>query len=153
RDLSGILGLCTWDQETYLPEKAHPARADQLATLQGLYHERLIDPVVDDHLSRAEAEPLDDDARAMIRAFVWERERARRVPVALVRALAQAQSVGITSWRKAREQVRFSEFAPALERLLALRREQADALGTDGERYDALLEGYEPGMRVARLAP
>ena len=44
-------------------------------------------------------------------------------------------------------------FQPALARLLALRREQADAYGHGGERYDALLEGYEPGMRVARLTP
>jgi hypothetical protein len=35
-----------------------------------------------------------------------------------------------------------------------MRREQADAYGYgDGERYDALLEGYEPGMRVKRLTP
>jgi carboxypeptidase Taq len=40
-----------------------------------------------------------------------------------------------------------------VEKLLQLRREQADAWGHDGERYDALLESFEPGMRVARLQP
>jgi carboxypeptidase Taq len=153
RDLSGVLGLCTWDQETYLPERAHPARAEQMGTLQGLYHERLVDDRVGEWVAGAEAEGLDDDGRAMVRVFIWERDRARRVPGDLVRALALAQSAGVTAWRQAREEKSFTGFAPSLERLLSLRREQADALGHDGQRYDALLEGYEPGMRVARLSP
>jgi carboxypeptidase Taq len=153
RDLSGVLGLCTWDQETYLPEKAHPARAEQLSTLQGLYHERLVDEQVGEWIAGANAEGLDEDGRAMVRVFVWERDRARKVPADLVRALAHAQSAGVTAWRRARDENRFDTFAPALERLLTLRREQADALGHDGQRYDALLEGYEPGMRVVRLTP
>ena len=37
--------------------------------------------------------------------------------------------------------------------MVALKREQADLIGYEGERYDALLDQYEPGMRVARLEP
>lgn len=44
RDLQGLIGLATWDMETYLPSKAGPARSHQLSTLQGLHHERLVDP-------------------------------------------------------------------------------------------------------------
>ncbi len=54
KDLAGVLGLMSWDQETYLPSKAGPARAAQLATLQGLYHQRLVAPEVGDWLERAE---------------------------------------------------------------------------------------------------
>ena len=89
----------------------------------------------------------------MVRVLHGERDRAVKVPAALVKALAEAQSQGLSAWREAREAKRFALFQPALERLLELRREQADALGHAGERYDALLEGYEPGMRVARLTP
>jgi carboxypeptidase Taq len=44
---------------------------------------------------------------------------------------------------------------PALERIVELKRQEADAIGFDagGERYDALLDAYEPGMRLARLEP
>src|SRR3712207_6830750 len=44
RDLGGLIGLATWDQETYLPPKAADSRAFQLSTLQGIHHERLVDP-------------------------------------------------------------------------------------------------------------
>ncbi|NTX00345.1 carboxypeptidase M32 [Myxococcus sp. CA040A] len=154
KDLQGLIGLATWDQETYLPAKAGPARAHQLSTLQGIHHERLVDPRLGDALARAATEAgLSDDERAMVTVLQREREREVRVPAALVRALAEAQSHGLHAWREARKERRFARFQPALQRLLELRREQADAYGHDGERYDGLLEGYEPGMRVSRLTP
>ena len=153
KDLGGILGLMSWDQETYLPARAGPARAAQLATLQGLYHQRLVAPEVGDWLERAERGELDPETRAMLRVFRRERDHAVRVPESLVRALAEAQSVGLEAWRKARTDGVFARFAPALERLLELRREQADAIGHGGERYDALLDHFEPEMTTARLLP
>ncbi len=154
KDLNGIIGLATWDQETYLPPKAEPARAMQLSTLQGLYHERLVDPSLGELLDEAAARTdLSPDERAMVRVLKWERDRAVKVPQSLVRELAEAQSRGLVAWREARKENDFSRFQPALERLIRIRREQADAFGHDGVRYDALLEGYEPGMRSARLEP
>ncbi|MFZ5472118.1 MAG: carboxypeptidase M32 [Myxococcota bacterium] len=154
RDLNGIIGLATWDQETYLPPKAEPARANQLATLQGIYHERLVDPTLGELLTKASANgELGFDQKAMVRRLSWERERAVRVPSSLVRELAKAQSHGLSAWREARTKNDFRVFQPALEKLLELRRAQADAFGHEGTRYDALLEGYEPGMRVKRLTP
>ncbi|MGZ3459221.1 MAG: carboxypeptidase M32 [Archangium sp.] len=154
RDLGGLIGLATWDQETYLPPKGAESRAHQLSTLQGLYHERLVDPRLGELLAWADGNPgLTEDPRAMARVLAHERDRAVKVPKALVQALAEAQSRGLVAWREARKQNRFAVFEPVLERMLALRREQADAYGHGGERYDALLEGYEPGMRVARLTP
>lgn len=153
KDLSGVIGLATWDQETYLPVKAEAARASQLSTLQGLYHERLVAPEMGEWLSQLAEAPQSEDERAWVRVLARERDRAVRVPVDLVRALAEAQGAALTAWRTAREARAFGPFAPALERLLALRREQADAIGHDGERYDALLAGFEPGMRTVRLMP
>ncbi len=153
KDLSGVVGLLTWDQETYLPKKAEDARASQLSTVQGLYHDRLSSPETADLLANAEAVAQTGEERAMLRVFRQERDRAVKVPTRLVKELAEAQSHGLANWRQARGEKHFQPFSEALGRLLALRREQADALGHEGERYDALLENFEPGMRVARLTP
>ena len=45
-----------------------------------------------------------------------------------------------------------ARFAPWLEKILDLTRQVADHLGYEGERYDALLDQYEPGMKTARGA-
>jgi carboxypeptidase Taq len=102
RDLQGLIGLATWDQETYLPAKAGPARAHQLSTLQGLHHERLVDPRLGEALAKASTQNLSEDETAMVRVLSREREREVRVPSALVRALAEAQSRALQAWREAR---------------------------------------------------
>lgn len=168
RALGGAVSLLQWDQETFMPAKGAVARGDQLAAVQAALHERLTSPAVAEALDRAEREVgPDPDRAAALRVLRFDHERAARVPQRLVRALAQAQAEGIDAWKAARGARAFAIFAPRLERLLELRREQADALlpmleegrakaqpdDAAPERYDALLEGYEPGMRVARLAP
>jgi carboxypeptidase Taq len=175
RALGGAASLLQWDQETFMPAKGAAARGDQLAAVHAALHERLTSPAVADALDRAGREAGDDpDRAAALRALRFDHERAARVPQRLVRALAHAQAEGVDAWKAARDARAFGKFAPSLERLLALRREQAAALlpmlertvGPEGrgvcvpparndapEPYDALLEGYEPGMRVARLAP
>ena len=153
KDLSGLIGLAIWDLHTYLPPKGEEARAHQLAAIEGIFHERLVDPVLGELLERAKAGPLEDDQRAMVRVLSRERDRSLKVPQSLVRALAEAQARGLSAWRAARQARSFALFAPALQTLLELRRQQADAIGHSGERYDALLDGYEPGMTVARLTP
>jgi carboxypeptidase Taq len=151
RDLAGVINLATWDQETYMPRKAEGARASQLSTLQGLYHERLVDPRVGEWL--AALKPATPDEASLARVLTRERDRAVKLPSSLVKAIAEAQSHALGAWREARDRQDFRVFQPKLETLVRLRREQADTHGHDGERYDALLEGYEPGMRVARLSP
>src|ERR1700737_2906515 len=78
KDLSGLVGLATWDRETYLPPKGENARAHQLAAIQGILHERLVDPALGEMLERAQAGPLEDDQRAMVRVLSRERNRAIR---------------------------------------------------------------------------
>src|SRR5579871_2417445 len=49
-DIDGAASLLTWDQQTMMPPGGAEARADQLGTLERLYHDRLIAPEVGDWL-------------------------------------------------------------------------------------------------------
>jgi len=156
RDLQGALNVLLWDQETYMPPRGAQARGEQVAALQAAVHERLVATDLAEAIEAAAAEPgLDDEALSLLRVLRLERERAARVPQRLVRELAELQSAAVVAWRSAREQSDFLAFAPFLERLVRLKREQAACLGVPpgGEAYDALLDGYEEGMRVDRLEP
>jgi carboxypeptidase Taq len=89
----------------------------------------------------------------MVRNLRRDRDRAVKVPAQLIRRLAIAQARGSTAWRVARAEADFELFRPALEEVIAVKREEAAAIAVDGERYDALLDVYEPGMRVTTLEP
>jgi carboxypeptidase Taq len=156
RDLSNIVALLSWDQETHMPPKGMAARAEQLATLQGLHHERVVDAKLGDSIAELESSnQLSEEESCALREFKFDRDRATQVPVALVKEIARTQASALSAWGEARKVRNFAVFAPKLGRLLELRREMADAYGAPagGERYDALLEGNEKGMRVARLVP
>ena len=156
RDLGNAVALLSWDQETHMPKKGMTARAEQLATLQGLHHERIVDTAVGDLIAKLESNgSLSELQSCALREFKFDRDRATKVPVDLVKEIARVQASALSAWGEARKVRDFRLFAPELTRLLELRRAMADAYGAPpgGERYDALLEGHEKGMRVARLVP
>jgi carboxypeptidase Taq len=153
--LAHVGGLLNWDEQVNMPPRGAAARGDAKATIAGVLHERICDERFGEALAELSAdEGLGDFERARVREARRERDRAVRVPAALVRALAQAESAGFEAWQAARAASDFSLFREPLERIVSLRREEADAVGFgDGERYDALLDQYEPDMRVSRLEP
>ena len=79
--------------------------------------------------------------------------RRSRVPGALVAEIARVTSLGQGIWADARANERVADFLPTLAEILALRREQGQALAEGGQdTYDALLEEYEPYTSAAEIA-
>ncbi len=149
--------LLFWDQRTMLPPRGHAHRARQLAALARFIHARDTDPRVGEWLAAVAGSALAADPRSpeAVNVREWRRryEQAVRIPPELAAALAQAASEGQTAWEVARAKNHWPGFQPHLERLLTLKREQAQALGYETEPYDALLDLYEPGERAQALAP
>ena len=157
--LGSAAAVLSWDQETKMPPRGQASRGHSLSVLAGLYHDQLIDPALLESIdaAAAEAETTGDDTLAA-QADTARRDvlRARAVPSALARRLAETQSRALGIWQQARSDDDFGAFAPVLDEVVSMVKEQADALvaaGLGGTRYDALLDGYEPGMTEAELAP
>jgi carboxypeptidase Taq len=154
KDLDGIIGLLSWDEETYAPPKARAGRGDQSGTIESIRHQRLVDPVLGDLIQDLEGAALDPIRRACVVRMKRQRDRAVNVPESLVKEIAKARSTGLGAWQKARSDNAFADFAPHLERMFELQRQKADALlPASRDRYDALLEDYEPGMTRRALEP
>ena len=148
-----------WDQEVMMPAGGLDQRGEQLAELASLTHERATDARVGDWLAacEADAELMADpttDAAVNLRWWRHGYDRATKLPGDLVVAMSRATSAGKAAWAEARGASEFGRFAAPLERIVSLCREEADAYGVPagGERWDALAEGYEPGMTAASVA-
>lgn len=156
KDIDGILSLLQWDEETQAPPGAHAQRGLQTATLEAIKHQKLSDAALGGLLAELiEDRTLGVEERALVERLKRRRDLATKMPEALVKEIASVRSIALDSWQKARAKNNFSEFAPHLERTIELQRRKADALGfpSGGERYDALLDEFEPGMKTARLRP
>lgn len=151
--LASTSALCAWDQETGMPTGAGERRAEQLALLARLTHERLTGQALGDGIARCEAATdLDDEQRACVRELRRDFDRSTRLPADLVGELAATESRAQQAWAAARRDDDFAAFAPHLERMLELQRQKADCLKADGQtRWDALADLYEPGLRAADL--
>src|SRR5262249_34079179 len=66
----------------------------------------------------------------------------------LARTATQAQGV----WQEARQHDDFASFRPWLEKIIALKQQEAAAIGYTETPYDALLDEYEPGATTREIA-
>ena len=153
RDLTSATALLYWDLHVMMPSGGSEARARAVATMRGLLHQRMTDPAIGEALEElASNGTLDEDQRASVRVLARDYEKAIRVPEELVRELAEATGLANGLWVQARSEDDFSIFQPILERIVGLKKQEADALGFEDEPYDALLDNYEPGMKTAEIA-
>ena len=154
--LASCADVLEWDQEVSMPRRGVKHRAEQLAFLAGLSHDRATDPRYDELLSILEQSPLvsdPDSAEAVnVRELRRGYDRERRIPRRLVEEMARVTALASKVWADSKRKDDFKSFAPWLDRIYALAREEADAAGHNGNRYDALLEDYEPGMTTEVLS-
>lgn len=149
---AAVLG---WDQQCYMPAGGAAERAEQLALLSTIAHERFTASETGDLLAAAETEAAaqdpDSDERLTLRVLRRDYDQSVKIPTSLVAELAKAEALGHEVWVKARAESNFAHFAPSLEKILELSRRKADYLGYTAHPYDALLDQYEPGATSAEV--
>lgn len=154
--LESCAAVLGWDEQTYMPPGGAEHRANQLGLLAGLCHERATAPQLGELLNEVAASPLVADPDSPVAANVREArrdfDRATKLPRRLVEELSRTCTLSQQAWVGARRQSDFSQFLPWLEKVVALKREEAQAIGYgSGVPYDALLDAFEPGMTSAEL--
>ena len=155
----GVLNSCAavlgWDHQTYMPPKGGALRGEQMAFLASLAHQKFTDPKVGELLAAVEGSDLvrdpESDAAANARELRRAYDRATKIPQSLVEELARVTTEAQQVWEQAKKKNDYASFRPVLERVVELKRQEADAVGFKDHRYNALVEEYEPGTTVAEL--
>ena len=147
--------MLEWDERTMMPPGGAEARAEQLAALVRVQHEKLASEEVGRLLDEVEpyGEELhyDTDEAALIRVARRDHEKAVRVPVELRAEIARASSIGEQAWVEARERSDFAHFLPHLERNVYLKLRYVHCFERENA-YDPLLDDFEPGMKTGEIS-
>jgi carboxypeptidase Taq len=93
----------------------------------------------------------DSEAAANVREIRRHYDRAVKLPKELVEELARVTTRAQQVWQEARHANDFAAFQPWLERVVALLRQKAQAIGFKSVAYDALLDEYEPGATTGEI--
>jgi carboxypeptidase Taq len=154
-DLRTAASILSWDQETQMPRGGAPARANQLATLNRLSHQKLTDEAMGQLLDElkpiTEPMPYDSFEASLVR-IVWDEfERMVKVPTELVVELTRTTTAAHEVWREAREKSAFELFRPVLEKLVGLIRRYAECFTPYERIYDPLLDRAERGLTTNDL--
>jgi carboxypeptidase Taq len=151
-DLRRIASVLLWDMTVWMPSGGGPSRTAQLATIEGIIHEREVDERLGELFEElepyAESLPADSDDACLIRVAKRDWAKARRVPVELATDLVRTAAESYEIWVKAREESDFASFRPWLERMVELRRRYVECFAPYDDPYDTLLDDFEPGMKT-----
>lgn len=176
--LQSCASVLGWDQQTYMPKAGGPFRGEQLALLAKLCHAKATDPRVGERLAVVEGSDLardpDSETAANVREWRHGYDRATKLSSRLVEELARVTTAAQEAWVLAKGKSDFPLFEPHLEKIVGLKREEAQAVQSgmrNAERggkdsaatpnselraphlIDALLDEYEPGCTTAELRP
>ena len=150
--LSGLF----WDERTMMPAGAAEFRSEQVALLSGMIHRRQTAPELGEWLAGLAESPLAEDRYSdmgcVIHQLKRDYDKKARLPQKLVEEIARTGSLAHNVWVEARRDNNFEHFRPMLEKMIGLKREEAEALGYADTPYDALLDDYEQGETTARVA-
>ena len=154
--LCGIMGIMHWDQEVIMPKGAGDSRAKQMAALAGIIHEKSINQdmgYLSDKLIAAGKNAFSEAEWCNIKEAKRDFDLKTKIPKGLIQELAELSSRGHQVWAIARQENRFVDFAPVLERLIDLKIKWASFAFPNLEAYDANLDIYERGIRMERITP
>jgi len=146
-----LQSIAGWDQAAMMPPKGNDARANAMAEMEGLLHRLRTDPKLAALLASAEAEPLDDFARANLAEIRREWRASNALPQALVEAQSLASARCEHAWRSQRPANDWAGFLENFREVLRIGREVAQHLSdaTGLAPYDALMDQFEPGTTSA----
>jgi carboxypeptidase Taq len=147
-----ILGV---DEATVMAPGGGSERAEAMAALSGMLHRQATDPKLADWISEAKDENLDAEQRIAVAEFERSYRNLTCLPAEFIERKMRTGMHSEQLWRKARQTGDWTTFRPALEGVVELMREEAqiraEALGL--KPYDALMEQFDPGNRVADITP
>ncbi len=146
------LSLITWDMRTGAPEAGMKQRANVIGALSSeifrmstseemaAYIAIITKKEVNGRLSPVTKKTADHCKK--------EYERNRRIPPDKHKEYVILRSKAETVWQEAKRKADFEKFRPWLEKLVEFNKYFIDCWGYRGNKYNTLLDLYEPGMTV-----
>jgi carboxypeptidase Taq len=149
------LGVLYWDMRTGAPRKGLETRGEVIGVLStdlfklstsermGELLGTLTEPSVFNALSRTHQRSVSESKK--------EYDRSRKIPAELYQKYVVLTSQAESVWEEAKPNNDFAAFRPYLEQIVDHTKQFIELWGYEENKYDTLLDTYEPGMTVSKL--
>jgi carboxypeptidase Taq len=151
--LQSAMGVISWDMQTKMPPAGVKLRGQQAALLQVINHKMITDPELGKIIDSITNDPGYTSLGSVEKRNLFLAKKVydenTKIPESLVADLGRQRTVTIDAWKRAKAAKNFGMLKPELKKMIELRTKSAEILmevkGTKTP-YDALLDGYEPGL-------
>ncbi len=151
--LSNISRIVHWDYEVMMPKKAARQRADEMAILSGIIHERITNPEIGLLLKEIKKHDkfnnLTNIEKRNIELIKRDYDKETKVPKKFAQLLTKHGAIATDSWKKAKTKSDFSIFRNDLEKMIELMKKRAEYYDAERDPYDVLLNHFEEGFSKA----
>jgi carboxypeptidase Taq len=151
-DLVKTASLLGWDQHVMMPPRGAQIRAEQLATVGRIAHQKFtsaeVGNLIDELRGWGEQQEYDSLEASLIRVAARDWEKASKVPADLRAEMSRSAALANPVWVEARKTNDFKSFLPVLRKNLDLRKRYIDCFEVDDEPYDIVLDDYERDMKT-----
>ena len=145
--LSYLSGICQWDLETYMPQKAANFRGEAMARVSTIRQKIFLEKDFVDLILKLEKEKnLNDFEKGVLRVLKRTLDFYQKVPSSFLEDFEKLTTKATVVWREAKEKDNFDLFKSDLSKIFDSNRKLADYLGYKTSPYDALLNEYEDGL-------
>jgi carboxypeptidase Taq len=150
--LNSALGVLYWDMRVGIPKKGIPYRSEVVGYLSTeAYKLETSDRVgsLIEYFSGVEG--LDKVTSSMVENVKKNYDKTKKIPEDRYREYVVLTSEAEAKWEEAKINSDFNQFKPYLEKLVDFQKEMIGYWGYDGNKYNTLLDFYEPGFTVEKI--
>lgn len=149
------INVMYWDLRTGAPKNGVEGRSEVIGMLSSEVFQMKTSSVMEqllNQLSKHEEE-LDQITQKSVHLLKKELYRDKKIPKDKYQEYVVLVSNAESVWEEAKKKNDFSLFKPYLEKIVKFNQEFIELWGYEGNKYNALLDQYEPGMTVEQLDP
>ncbi|HOS70078.1 MAG TPA: carboxypeptidase M32 [Bacillota bacterium] len=149
------IGVLYWDLRTGAPRKGVPYRAEVIGMLSEEAFRLSTSDAMGEYLAyfdeQDKSSSLDPIMKALVRECRKEYDRYKKIPEAKYKEYVILTSEAESVWEDAKKNNDFEMFKPYLEKIVGYNLQFIELWGYKENKYDTLLDLYEPGMTIEKL--
>jgi carboxypeptidase Taq len=149
------VAVLDWDEQTYMPPAGREFRGEVKALITTDLHKRFTADefvvLVKELYEPKNFDKLNADQKIVVRETWKDLEKALKIPPDFVEEFSRLSTQAFGAWVEARQKSDFKVFEPHLQKIVEMKKKEADLVGYKDSPYDALLDEYEPEMTSKKI--